>query len=79
MPGAVEDCFVYTNCKANRKLFYDKLCLCVALVLRDSFDEVEEERMWIQHGAGIFRMELCTDVPFEFRNFDDFDERAVWI
>ena len=30
--------------------------------------------MWLEHGAGIFRVELRTDIPFVVRYFHDFDE-----
>ena len=37
-------------------------------------DEGQEQRMWFQYRAAVFRMELCTDKPFQGRDFHDFHQ-----
>ena len=37
-------------------------------------DEGQEQRMWFQYRTAVFRMELCTDKPFQGRDFHDFHQ-----
>lgn len=41
-------------------------------VFDGSFHKCNEQRMRVQYRTAIFRMELCTDKPFQSRDFNDF-------
>ncbi len=47
------------------------------LRLNRSLDEVEEEGMWLENGAFIFRLEYDAYIPFQFGYFNDFNQLAV--
>jgi len=53
--------------------------LCFCFVFYGCFDEVDKQRMRIENGALILGVKLCSDVPFQTGDFDNFHEVALGI
>ena len=49
------------------------------LVLYGDPNEIQEEGVGVKHSALVFRMELCSYVPFESWYFHDLHKVALWV